>query len=367
MRVLVVDNGPIIAKGPARLLNQHSARFHVELASRLGGLDLAQAVLDWGGTDSLADFDLTSSPLLQIEALPWREESAFARVASYLRALPRMVSLARRADHLYVFLPGNLPMLFVLAARLLGRPYGVYLRGEIDVRSRLARTALGGARFVFATSDALRDLARSAGARAEAVSPMLDIDPADIRERSELRRAPPYTVLFVGRVEARKGVPELIEAVAKLRARGVAVALQLVGGGPELEDIRAAAAGVPDVAFLGVVSDRERLRSLFRNADLFVLPTHTEGFPRVLYEAMSYATPVLTTFVGGIPSLMKDGENCLRIEVKDATGLAATIEHALGAPELRLRISTGGIATMRRLLGEPRKSHAEQVVERLLG
>jgi glycosyltransferase involved in cell wall biosynthesis len=155
--------------------------------------------------------------------------------------------------------------------------------------------------------------------------------------------------------------------VAKLRARGVAVVLQLVGGGPELEGIRAAAAGVPEVSFLGVVSDRERLRALFRNADLFVLPTHTEGFPRVLYEAMSYATPVLTTFVGGIPSLMKDGENCLRIEVKDAAGLAATIEHALSAPELRLRISAGGIATMRRLLAERRKSHAEQVAERLPG
>jgi glycosyltransferase involved in cell wall biosynthesis len=87
----------------------------------------------------------------------------------------------------------------------------------------------------------------------------------------------------------------------------------------------------------------------------------------VLYEAMSYATPVLTTFVGGIPSLMKDGENCLRIEVKDAAGLAATIEHALSAPELRLRISAGGIATMRRLLAERRKSHAEQVAERLPG
>jgi hypothetical protein len=68
VRVLVVDNGPIIAKGPARLLNRHSARFHVELARRLGGVTLAQALLDWDGTDSLADFDLAPHPELRLAA-----------------------------------------------------------------------------------------------------------------------------------------------------------------------------------------------------------------------------------------------------------------------------------------------------------
>jgi glycosyltransferase involved in cell wall biosynthesis len=365
VRVLVVDNGPIIAKGPARLLNQHSARFHVELARRCGSVTLAQALLDWGGTDSLADFDLARHPELRLAALPWHDAGAGARVASYLRALPRVLRLVRETEHLYVFLPGNLPMLFLTAARLLGRPYGVYLRGELGVRTRPLQAALAGSRFAFATSDALRDVAREAGARAETVSPMLDVALEDVQERREVRREPPFDVLFVGRVEARKGVPELIEAVGKLRARGLALRLHLAGGGPELEGIRAAAAAVPDVEFLGVVSERERLRALFQRADLFVLPTHTEGFPRVLYEAMSYGTPVLTTFVGGIPSLMRDGENCLRIEVKDAERLAATIDHALGAPELRLRISAGGVATMRRLLGERRRSHAEQVAEKL--
>jgi glycosyltransferase involved in cell wall biosynthesis len=372
VRVLCVDNGPIVAKGTARLLNQHSARFHVELATRLGGLTLTQALVDWGGTESLADFDLTSCPMLRIEALPWREERPLTRVASYLRALPRILSLTRRAEHLYVFLPGNLPTLFLAAARLLGRPYGVYVRGEIDPRNPLMRAALRGARFAFHT-EGLGDRIRPWCPATETVTPMIEMSLDDLGVPREPRRDPPWRLLFVGRVQREKGIDDLIDAAKLLVERGCKLSVSVVGGpggvGDEPERLRRKIRdlGLEGVVVLhGMVSQRTRLAEFYREADLFVLPTfYPEGFPRVLYEAMSYGVPALTTFVGGIPSLMVDGENCLRIEVEDPEQLAGTIERALRAPELRLRISAGGVATMRRLLGERRKTHAEQVVERL--
>jgi hypothetical protein len=80
----------------------------------------------------------------------------------------------------------------------------------------------------------------------------------------------------------------------------------------------------------------------------------------LLHKAMSYGTSALLGFV----RLM--GENGLPLEVKDTERLAATIGRPLDAPELRCHISAGGVATMRRLLGERRRIHAEQVVERLV-
>jgi glycosyltransferase involved in cell wall biosynthesis len=107
------------------------------------------------------------------------------------------------------------------------------------------------------------------------------------------------------------------------------------------------------------------LRGLFDATDLFVLPTYREGFPRVLLEAMAFGVPVLTTFVGGIPSLMNDGVNCLRIPVRDAEGLAKVMERALLDSELRFQIASGGIESVRRILHADRPSHAHRVVEEL--
>jgi len=168
-----------------------------------------------------------------------------------------------------------------------------------------------------------------------------------------------------GRVEAAKGIQELLQATALVRSNGLDLELDLVGSNLKADFYRREAdqTGLTAVRFHGVISDRDRLRDLFNAADIFVLPTHSEGFPRVLLEAMAFGIPILTTFVGGIPSLMEDGVNCLQVPVRDAEGLAKIIERALLDSELRNRIANGGNQTVRHILSANRPSHARRVAE----
>jgi glycosyltransferase involved in cell wall biosynthesis len=110
------------------------------------------------------------------------------------------------------------------------------------------------------------------------------------------------------------------------------------------------------------VNDDELLGRYYREADLFCLPSHDEGFPRVLYEAMLHGTPIVTTFVGSISSVMEDSLNCLRVDVRSPVALADTIERTLRSPDLRKRLSDNGYATMEPILRRMKAgNHAKQV------
>lgn len=374
MKLLFVPNHAVLERGGRRLVNQHTGRFLVELATSVERLVVAQPLVDMLEGDGLSDFDLVAYPQLHSAARSWRLDSAGSRIASYLQAIPWIVRQVRQADFVYLFLPGRLPMLFAIAAWLWGRPYAAYVRGELEGRG--IRFVLGRAAFVIAANEGLRDVARRFCADTSLIRPMMDLRAEDVIERQEQRRAAPWRLLFVGRVERRKGVDDLLEAAPLLARGGLDFRLDVVGGAPasamqdggELSRLqrKAAELGISDrVTFHGMVSEAARLSQFYRQADLFVFPTHWEGFARVLYEAMANGLPVLTTFVGGIPSVIRDGENGVRIEVQDPGDIAAKVSAVLADPELRERLAAGGTRTVRRVLGPERRPHAELLAEKL--
>jgi glycosyltransferase involved in cell wall biosynthesis len=104
-----------------------------------------------------------------------------------------------------------------------------------------------------------------------------------------------------------KGHDDLIHAVALLTVSGFDVHLGLVGDGRHHDMLRQLAhtCGVRDrVTFYGRVNARTDLRRLLDDADLFCMPSHTEGLPRALIEAMARGLPAVGTTVGGIPELI---------------------------------------------------------------
>ena len=150
-------------------------------------------------------------------------------------------------------------------------------------------------------------------------------------------------LLTVSRIDPRKGLRLLPDAVARLVAAGRDVSLDLVGppigaiGEQERDAIRADAErlGVSDrVRLVGPVP-LDRLLPLYRDYDLFVLPTMPgEGIPRVLMEAMAAGLPVVTTDVAGISSLISDGSNGLL--VRDSTAPVDCCRHRPPARRLPL-------------------------------
>jgi glycosyltransferase involved in cell wall biosynthesis len=290
------------------------------------------------------------------------------KAIGYLKAIPSVLRHIRKADYLYLFVPGSLPFVVAVCALLLRKHYGVYLRGEYGIDSRRVRFILSNADFVHANGPALRDKACRFCPDVELTVPMCDLTVATRVTDRVFKSEPPWNLLYVGRVEPRKGVAELIEAAHILKEHNVDFTLNIAGDGADLQKIKTESQAELSerVRILGLIVDRQELFSLYRSADLFVLPSHDEGFPRVLYEAMVFQTPIVTTFVGSIGSLMKPHINCLRIDVGDATGLASAIEMALNDIDLRRRLTRNASATIRDILEtNDSKSLAKQVRDKV--
>jgi len=361
--VLVVNNAALEQCREGVCVEGPTGRFIEELSRILPDVEVAQGLVRFDETVAPNAFDLSSCAGLRLTRLPWRQKTRAGKIFSYLRALPQVIERVRDARFLYVYLPGHLPLIFALTARLLGRPYGCYLRGEINEPWR--SLGLNGARFVLVANEGVQRIALRHCANTALIPPLVDLTESDITAPKAPNPRGPWRALYVGRVEAAKGIQELLQATALVRSNGLDLELDLVGSNLDADFYRREAdqAGLTAVRFHGVISDRDRLRDLFNAADFFVLPTHSEGFPRVLLEAMAYGIPILTTFVGGIPSLMEDGVNCLRVPVRDAEGLAKIIERALLDSELRNRIADGSNHTVRHVLSANRPSHAHRVAE----
>ncbi len=118
----------------------------------------------------------------------------------------------------------------------------------------------------------------------------------------------PWRVVFVGSLEQLyKGPDILLQAFAACRRRGLAGTLRLIGDGRQRNFLMELASrlGIGDyVEFTGNLPAGDPVHRELRAADLFVLPSRTEGLPRALIEAMSLGLPCLATRVGGIPELL---------------------------------------------------------------
>jgi len=164
--------------------------------------------------------------------------------------------------------------------------------------------------------------------------------PADAAAaRAELGLAPQFTVGILATLRSWKGHRYLIDAIAQLRAGGRQVQLLVVGDGPQREALEAqvAAAGLSAaVHFAGHDPKPERW---LRAMDLFVLPSYAnEGVPQALMQAMMSGLAAITTTVGAIAEVARDGETALIVPTQDTAALAAAIARLMDDAPLRERL-----------------------------
>jgi glycosyltransferase involved in cell wall biosynthesis len=217
-------------------------------------------------------------------------------------------------------------------------------RGGIRVRLLRAtrNAAIRRARRVFAPSEYLRRIVVGWGIPGDRVSvipnPAPDVPPLPPRDeiRQELGLSGP-TLGFAGRLMAAKALGVALSAVAAVPD----VSLVVVGDGPDRETLerQAAALGLDGrVRFLGSRSRDDVLRTLYA-ADAALLSSRWENFPHLVVEALAVGTPVIATSVGGVPEVVRDGENGLLVPAGDAEALAAAIRRLLDEPGLRDRLA----------------------------
>jgi glycosyltransferase involved in cell wall biosynthesis len=241
-----------------------------------------------------------------------------------------------------------------LAARFAGISYSFTARAKdifLDsVRPEDLRRKLRDAAGVVTVSDYHLDYLRQTygplAARVQRIYNGLDLD--------EFLYLPPHdrppVILAVGRLVAKKGFADLVEACALLAARGRPFRCRIIGDGVLRADLRAQVERLGlqgRVELAGPLPQGEVIRQM-QGAALLAAPCvvapdgDRDGLPNVIQEALALGTPVVTTDVTGIPEVVRHGETGLLVPQHDPPALADAVERLLADPDLRVRLAAGG-------------------------
>ena len=158
-------------------------------------------------------------------------------------------------------------------------------------------------------------------------------------------------MLYHGRVDARKGVLDMLDAVAPLAAEGVRFELLISGIGPSFDEAaaRIEALGLSGHARMTGYVDYADVPDVYRRADIFVSPTYAEGFSNTILEAMASRLAVVSCRSVGVVDCIRDGENGLLTEPGDVPALTAALRRLLLQPGERERLAEAGLQECRRV------------------
>lgn len=186
-----------------------------------------------------------------------------------------------------------------------------------------------------------KSLARKFGADRVRWLPASTVRETEFHYREDTCTQEPYKILFVGGLRPEKSVDTLIEAVGILQARGYSVNLHIVGDGEQrtfLESVARSVLTPSSYYFHGFRSNPSEIDHFYRSADIFALSSLTEGFPRVILEAMARGLPVVATEIVGIPDLVRHRETGMLVPVQQPAKMAAAIAELIEDATLRRSI-----------------------------
>ena len=158
-------------------------------------------------------------------------------------------------------------------------------------------------------------------------------------------------LLYHGRVDARKGVLDLIDAVAMLVAEGLSFRVIVSGIGPDHDAAlrRIADSGLQDRVEMAGYIDYAQVPGIYHRADIFVSPTYAEGFSNTILEAMASGLAVVSCFAVGVVDCVHDGQTGLLSAPGDVPALAASLRRVLLDAGERARLAQAGLAECRRV------------------
>jgi len=243
-----------------------------------------------------------------------------------------------------------------LAKKLLRKPYLVWARGsEIYLpwlfKRPMSKLVLKNADAAIALTEDMKTEMQKICNRDVLVIPNgIDFERFENLSRDAVRcklqaNSDARLVIFVGRFRPEKGVRYLIEAMEIIRQKNQQVRLILGGEGPEEDSLRQLVRqlNLEDcVDFAGQIPN-EKVPQYMAASDVFVLPSLSEGLPNVILEAMASGLPIVASKVGGVPQIIKDGENGYLIEPTRPDQIAEKVLLLLENHDLRDAISRNSI------------------------
>ena len=288
------------------------------------------------------------------------ERSTVTKIFAMLKAYAIAPWLIHRAALVHFHVAAQRSMFrklpIVLLTKLMGKPYIVHVHAASEVSifqltpQWLVRAIFLLSYRVVVLSDHWAEVVRKhvPDARVTIIhNPVLTHNALSPRTCSEFP-----VILFVGKLEQRKGYQDLLDAAEQVLMRFPDAQFWFVGHG-EIEQARAHAKklGIDRSVILTGWIDADEMEYYYRAATVVCLPSHEEGLPMAVLEAMSYALPVVCTPVGGLPDLITDSKNGFFAEPGNPQSISGQILRLLRDPELATRAGEAGARTIERECG----------------
>lgn len=266
----------------------------------------------------------------------------------------------RRGVHIHAHFVDRAATVALVASRLLGTTYSVTAHAqEIYVKPVLLKERIAEAAFaVTCTEYNLRHLRAELGNRAtrrlERLYHGVDLAALLADGEPDLERDP-RLIISVAQLWERKGLRYLVEACGTLKDRGMDFRCEIVGEGPQREQLQALIDRLDlaeRVVLTGPLPFPEIVQR-YRRASTFVLPCivtddgDRDGIPNVILEAMASRLPVVSTPVSGIPEVIQDGETGLSVPQRDPTAIADAVERLWADPTLASALAESANALVR--------------------
>lgn len=359
MNILLFDNSALIKKGDDYCVEMGTGKFAKEL--QILGNDVTFFGQILPETDISNDTFQIKKNGIGVKGLNRKKNKVLSYINLYTKAIPEIV----KADFIYFYYPTALRFLIFFAI-LFKKKYGIYIRGIDDLENTESKIFYKKAFIIFSVADFFTNYVNKITKRnvGRTIRPMINFSEKDIIDDRKYELREPFKLLYLGRMADDKGVIELLYAIEHLYRNDIKVRLKLVGNGEYINELKNLAAELKIntlVEFMGSVFDKEEIKKYYIESDLYILPTYHEGFPRTLYEAMIFGTPIITTFVGGISGLMKDRVNCLEIEPKSAQSVIDAIQYAINNYHEMEKIAQNAQETVKQIFEIRKLSHAQSL------
>lgn len=309
----------------------------------------------------------------------------------YIKSFIIMYNQIRNWDLLYIFLPHHLSVISLFLVKVFSKPFFVYMAGNaeevatynyrwrkgikklflliyvivIKIIYMLTILIVKDAKFVLTRGEILYKKYRYIQVNTYRSAPIINVFQQNLYYREDTCNGKKIELLFVGGLGPVKGLTYLLDALSQLCQAGFNVYLSIVGRGEEKSKLQAKANILKienRVNFVGYVQNGPLLFEIYRACDIFILPSLSEGFPRVLNEAMSQSIPIIATRVGGIEGLMKDGENALLVSPRSSEAIAKAVKRLIFDKELRQKLIRNGQDTAKQII---EKDIVQQIVSLL--
>lgn len=344
MRILYLTEEPITFSGTM----VRGGQIHVR--------NVVEGLREYGHDVHLVDWNRKSEREFQYSVQP-----RFRFVVDPMRTLFRAVSVGQASDVDVVisktrktYLPG------LLAARRLDVPHIVHVGsspgktgsgkfGQVDSASIITRLKFPHDGYFVVCNAIAKDLEKLgvSGDRIFDVKNAVDTDRFqpdcisvkvdDTYQRQiEAVGNNGFLLGFIGGLQAYKGLDDLANALDETEANCSVV---VAGDGPERDRLERKFGD--RASFLGPVP-YEQIPGIYNQVDALVLPSHTEGLPRVVLEAQATGTPVIATRVGGLPEIIEDGKTGMLVDARSPDQLAAAIDRIASDSNLQSKLGKMG-------------------------